>query len=282
MNRLIILILSMLAVTIITHAQDTLYFDVQNKRVASLDSASSFRTYTIDSSHKGNLIENAYAISGKLRSSCSIFLQFKLNANKNLIEAYTSGKITWHDPRMEKQIARLKDGTYKEWYENGQLRKEIDYKEGKMNGHYISYWENGQIKREEYVGSNKPTEGKCFDQLGNLLKYTPIEQMPEFPGGKEKLFEFMRENLKYPIIMMENKVQGKVIVQFVVGKDGSLSDIKILRSLHPSGDKEAERIISIMPKWKPGIQEDEPVLVKYTLPISFKLTSKDNTAPYGM
>lgn len=281
MNRQVILILVLLTVTVIAHAQDTLYFDINNKRVASLDSASSYRIYTMDNIREGNLIESAYSKSGKLQSSCSLLLQFTMNANKAMVEAYTSGKISWNDPRMEKQIESLKDGTYKEWYENGQLCKEIEYKEGKMKGHYISYWENGQIKREEYIGTDKSVEGKCFDQFGNGIKYTPIEQMPEFPGGEAMLFRFLANNVKYPIIMANQDIQGKVIVQFTVEKDGSLSDIKILRKLHPAGDKEAIRIISIMPKWKPGIKEDEPAATTYTLPINFILQHMNNTDQFG-
>lgn len=277
MNRQAILILVLLAVTVIAYAQDTLYFDANNKRVATLDSASSYRIYTMDNIREGNLIERVYSKSGKLQSSCSLLLQFTMNANKDIIEAYTSGKIPWYDPRMERNIESLRDGTFKEWYENGQLRKEIEYKEGKMNGHYISYWENGQIKREEYVGRDKLIEGKCFDQLGNLLKYSPLEQMPEFPGGEQMLLKFLCDNVKYPATMHELGIQGKVIVQFAVEKDGSLSDIKILLKLHPAGDKEAIRIISIMPKWKPGIKEDEPAATTYILPINFILQQMNNT-----
>lgn len=276
MNRQAILILILLTVTVVVYGQDTLYFDTNNKRLASLDSASSYRIYTTDKIREGNLIESVYSKSGKIKSSCSLLLQFTMNANKTMVEAYTSGKISWNDPRMEKQIESLKDGTYKEWYENEQLRKEIEYKEGKMKGHYISYWENGQIKREEYMGSDKSVEGKCFDQFGNVVKYTPIEQMPEFPGGEAMLFRFLANNVKYPIIMANQNIQGRVVAQFTVGKDGSLSDIKIIHSIHPAGDKEAIRIISLMPKWKPGILEDEPVLVTYTLPIVFNITNSDD------
>jgi len=281
MNRQAILILILLTVAVVVHAQDTLYFDTNNKRLASLDSASSYRIYTTDNIREGNLIERVYSKSGKMESSCSLLLQFAMNANKAMVEAYTSGKISWNDPRMEKQIEYLKDGIYKEWYENGQLRKEIEYKEGKMNGHYISYWENGQIKREEYIGSDKSVGGKCFDQFGNEIKYTPMEQMPEFPGGEVMLIRFMCNNIKYPIVMQVSNVQGKVVAQFVVGKDGSLSDIRIKRSIHPAGDKEALRIISLMPKWKPGIKEDEPVSVTYILPIVFKITDINNIDPFG-
>jgi len=280
MSRHATFIFLFFTVTLVVSAQDTLYFDAGKKRVASMDSAVSYRICIPDKIRNGNMIENNYSKSGKLKSSCSFILQFKKNANKAIVESYIAGKLRWNDPEIEKVVQKSKDGTYKEWYDNGQLRKEIEYKEGKMNGHYISFWENGQIKREEFPGSDKPVEGKCFDRSGTEIKHTPIEQMPEFPGGIEGLRNFLTQNVKYPLTMAEEKVEGKVVAQFVVRKDGSLSDIKIVRSIHPDGDKEAMRVISLMPKWKPGIQEDEPVLVKFTLPITFKLTESYNNDPF--
>ncbi|MFZ4455188.1 MAG: TonB family protein [Bacteroidales bacterium] len=278
MNRKSVLILLLLTVTVIIHAQDTLYFDINDKRVASLDSASSYRVYVTDNIRDGNLIESIYSMSGKLRSSCSLLLQFSLYAKKELVEAYTSGQIAWHDSRLNEYIESLKDGTYKEWYENGQLRKEIEYSEGKMNGHYLSYWENGQKKREEsYLDGKKSVEGKSFDQLGNLLKYSPLEYKPEFPGGEKMFQKFICENIRYPSFMVEQGVQGKVIVKFRVEKDGRLTNLKIITSPHPAGSKEAMRLISLMPKWKPGILEDEPIPVWFTLPISFSI---EDSSPF--
>ena len=99
--------------------------------------------------------------------------------------------------------------------------------------------------------------------------FVSVEQMPEIPGGKEELFKFISNNLKYPD--MVGDFEGRVIVQFVVEKDGSISDIKVIRSLHPEYDKEAMRVIKLMPKWLPGNQRGKAVRVSYILPIVFKL-----------
>jgi TonB family protein len=274
------LIFLLFTVTNFVRAQDTLYFDVKNKRVISMDSASSYKIYTPDKNRKGNLIEITYSKMGKIKSSCSLYLKFKRNANKAIVESYTSGKITWNDPSIQEYVEKINDGTYKAWYENGNLYKEIEYKEGKMNGHYISYWENGQIKREEFIGGDKLVEGKCFDYDGNEIKHTPMEQMPEFPGGEEKLMDFLSQNIEYPIVMRDEKVQGTVFVKFTVGKDGSLFNIRIFRSLHFAGDEEAIRVIKLMPNWKPAILEGEPVSSTCFLPITFKLTEKYKTFPF--
>lgn len=99
-----------------------------------------------------------------------------------------------------------------------------------------------------------------------------VEEMPEFPnGGQAGLMQYLAKNIKYPTIAQENGTQGRVVCQFVVNKDGSIVDVKVLRGVDPYVDKEAVRVISTMPKWKPGKQRGKPVRVKYTVPVMFRL-----------
>ena len=98
-----------------------------------------------------------------------------------------------------------------------------------------------------------------------------VEEMPEFPGGLSECMKFLGKNIKYPTISQENGVQGRVIVQFVVNKDGSIVDPVVVRGVDPYLDKEALRVISSMPKWKPGKQRGKAVRVKYTVPVTFRL-----------
>lgn len=98
-----------------------------------------------------------------------------------------------------------------------------------------------------------------------------VEQMPDFPGGQAALMQYLAKNIKYPTIAQENGTQGRVIVQFVVNKDGSIVDAKVVRSVDPYLDKEALRVINTMPKWKPGMQRGKPVRVKFTVPVMFRL-----------
>lgn len=105
------------------------------------------------------------------------------------------------------------------------------------------------------------------------------EKRPEFPGGVQALYKFLSSNLKYPSDAKKEGVQGRVICQFTVNKDGSVTDICVLRSVYPSLDREAVRVISIMPKWEPGEQRGKKVKCKFKLPITFKLSTpkKDDT-----
>lgn len=101
--------------------------------------------------------------------------------------------------------------------------------------------------------------------------YDVVEQMPSFPGGISGLRTYLNQNIRYPAEAQENCVQGRVVVSFVVGKDGHISDVTVLRSVDPSLDKEAIRVIRNMPRWTPGKQGGEPVRVRYNVPVSFRL-----------
>ena len=101
--------------------------------------------------------------------------------------------------------------------------------------------------------------------------YDVVEQMPSFPGGISGLRTYLNQNIRYPAEAQENCVQGRVVVSFVVGKDGHISDVTVLRSVDPSLDKEAVRVIRNMPRWTPGKQGGEPVRVRYNVPVSFRL-----------
>lgn len=119
-------------------------------------------------------------------------------------------------------------------------------------------------KNEVIVEEKKPVveETKVF---------TSVEQMPQFPGGEAELLKWISTHIKYPAIAMENNVQGKVVVQFVVTRDGSIGEVKIARGKDPDLDKEAMRVVKTLPKFIPGKMNGQAVNVWYTLPINFKL-----------
>ena len=114
------------------------------------------------------------------------------------------------------------------------------------------------------------------DEEEEEIVFLVVETMPEFPGGQQEMMKFIATNIQYPAIAIENGIQGRVICQFVVEKDGMVTDIQVVRSSGDASlDKEAIRVINSMPKWKPGKQRGKPVRVKYTIPINFRL--QDNT-----
>ena len=98
-----------------------------------------------------------------------------------------------------------------------------------------------------------------------------VEEMPHFPGGPAALQAFLSSNTKYPVVAQENGVQGRVIVSFVVERDGSITDVRVVRSVDPSLDRAASRVVRSMPRWSPGKQNGSTVRVKYTVPVVFRL-----------
>jgi protein TonB len=105
----------------------------------------------------------------------------------------------------------------------------------------------------------------------NQQVFDVVEKMPEYPGGQAALFEYLQKNVKYPADAEKKKVEGRVLVTFVVNTDGSITDIEVVRKTFPSLDAEAVRVISGMPRWKPGEQKGQKVRVKYTVPLTFRL-----------
>ncbi|MBR1426968.1 MAG: energy transducer TonB [Paludibacteraceae bacterium] len=125
--------------------------------------------------------------------------------------------------------------------------------------------------KEEEIVIAAPVEAPVEEEEEEVV-FKVVEQNPEFPGGVQALMKYLGENVKYPVIAQENGIQGKVVCQFTVNKDGSVVDVEVVRSAGDASlDKEAVRVIKSMPKWHPGKQRGKAVRVRYTLPVNFRL-----------
>lgn len=105
----------------------------------------------------------------------------------------------------------------------------------------------------------------------NNMVFDVVEVMPQFPGGQIAMMKYIMENMKYPEQAMKEGIQGRVTVRFIVEKDGSISDVKPVLSVHPLLNKEAVRVVESMPKWTPGKHNGKPVRVRFNVPVMFKL-----------
>jgi protein TonB len=127
--------------------------------------------------------------------------------------------------------------------------------------------ETGEAVEVKYTPMEVEEENVEEDKIFEI-----VEKAPEFPqGGMAGLMQYLSKNIRYPAIAQENGVQGRVTVQFVVNRDGSIVDAVVVKGIDPYLDKEALRVISTMPKWKPGEQRGKPVRVKFTVPVMFRL-----------
>lgn len=156
--------------------------------------------------------------------------------------------------------------------------------------------EDNQLKQQEDLNESTTKIGaldvKGNDEAGEVLKvekaeieqpkpepkkeednkvFDVVEQQPAFPGGQGALLSWLSSNIHYPAVAEENGIQGRVVVSFVVEKDGSISNVQVVRGVDPSLDKEAARVVKSMPKWTPGKQNGQAVRVKYNVPVTFKL-----------
>ncbi len=112
----------------------------------------------------------------------------------------------------------------------------------------------------------QPKEEEVTEEI-----FVVVEEQPEYPGGNAAMMQFLSDNIRYPVIAQENGIQGRVICNFVVERDGSITDVQVVRGVDPSLDREAVRVIQQMPRWKPGKQRGQAVRVRFTLPVVFRL-----------
>ena len=116
-----------------------------------------------------------------------------------------------------------------------------------------------------------PEQPTVVDMELNPLNFRVVEELPEFPGGATELMKWLTKNLRYPVTAQQRKVQGKVVAQFIVNTDGSISNIEIVQPADPALDREALRVLRMMPKWKAGQQKEKPCRTQVCIPIVFKL-----------
>ena len=159
----------------------------------------------------------------------------------------------------------------------GMKAKEVAVKDvqGKLK---VQLYSDGSAQGLQSAPPPPPMSPQISTDPSDLV-FTVVEVMPEFPGGQGALLQFLAKSIKYPVIAQQNGIQGRVTCSFVVGKDGVIRNIEVIRGVDPSLDLEAARVISMMPKWKPGMQKGKEVSVKYTVPVTFRLQGKEDNKP---
>lgn len=260
------LLLSIVAA--VSAQQDTVFYDAYGKRTKTRALAKRYSICIPDTSRANAVVQFTYYISGKLKKQEPMLLRL----NKQVYPDKVPATLSWNNIELRNKMIKTKDGIVREWYENGRLCREVTYKNGKLNGRFLSYWEDGKVRRIDSLANDSSVGGSCFDRQGNkLTTYLPVFQKPQYPGGPKELYTFLGRNLRYPHSMQEHNISGKVIAEFTVLKDGSISSVKIKKSLCEDADAEVLRLFSIMPEWIPGSFDGEPVSVRHSLPISFRL-----------
>ena len=241
-----------------------LLYDIKNAKVLELTDV-----LTSSAIKKYELPQKPVDVSIKLKDDSLIFTNYekkpyntvgiKVSTNK---EDLTSGfnNLLSECETQARNVKRSQTLAY----EYNLLKSEIDAWQAEIermrnnNQNMV----DGEVLMAKEVIAKGVEEEKVFDV---------VEQMPEFPGGPQALFTWLSQNIKYPAIAEENGVEGRVLVTFVVERDGSIVDVRVVKSVDPSLDEEAVRVVKSMPRWIPGKQKGETVRVKYTTPVAFRL-----------
>lgn len=237
-----ILVITFCLAALACYGQDTTYYDFNWNIRKSVNNAHYYTITHRDQADTNKVKESVFYLNGQLKT-------------ERFYSDYKNKKV---------------DGKLKEWYESGKLRKDIDFNNGKYDGNLITYWDNGKPKRIDVFKNDSLISGKCFNSDGKEVIYYDYERVAEFPGGINNLMRFISLSVKYPEIMQKKGIGGRVLVGFVVNKNGSITDVKIVQSVNDLLDAEAMRVVKSMPVWNPGLQDGETIKVSYTIPIAFK------------
>lgn len=207
-------------------------------------------------------------------------------SDKNERPNWLDGTWKWNESTLvidgchigEKINSKFHEGTCS--YSDGFLtyRFSDDHEQAAEYVLFIDLFNKAIEAGEEGENYRKISNSTSFEELREQTEeentnkvLDECEQMPEFPGGTAALMRYLSENMKYPVEAQENGIQGRVVVSFIVETDGSISNIQVARSVAPSLDAEAVRVVSSMPKWYPGMNKGHYVRVKYNVPVTFRL-----------
>ncbi|MFT5600937.1 MAG: TonB family protein [Flavobacteriales bacterium] len=182
---------------------------------------------------------------------------------------YDNGQLitTYNYNEQGKEI-----GEHISWHKGGEKKCEGKFKNGNKEGEWKWYFENNQMSSKEQFSKDSVLNFQFFTEKGEeITEGLSYETEPEYPGGTDSLYIFLGDKMKYPAAAMDKNIEGKVYVSFIVENDGEVLEAKVIGSAHPLLDKEALRVINIMPNWTPGIQHNQIVRVIYNIPINFQI-----------
>ena len=255
--------------------------DFEKARVALLEAAqlnnSDAECVLAHMYENGNGVEQDYAIAAQwyrkaaeknvasAQNSLAYFYDEGLGVEQSFIEA-----AKWYKKAADNNNASAQYN-YADMLVNGigvekDLAQGLEYyKKARANGVQQAASEISKTERL-LMSENPEAEGSGPDDT-----YISAEVMPEYPGGNQAVLEYLRTQIKYPTVCRENRIEGRVVVSFTINKDGSITDLQVVRGVHPALDSEAVRVVSNMQAWRPGYINGKPVRVRYSIPINFRL-----------
>lgn len=185
------------------------------------------------------------------------------------LHCYCDGRVQREERHLESEsVSPIPDGLSRKYFNDGSVQWEREFAKG-HNLSNVAYWKGGRIKRKEVFERDSLVAGSCFKEDGSPDLYRPFMRQPEYKGGQDALLRYMRNKTRYPKKAIEDDITGTVYVSFVVAKDGTITNCRIARSVHPLLDAEALKVVSEMKPWTPGTMDDEPINCRYSMPVVF-------------
>ena len=272
---------------------DTMYFNRQWQQ-CSRDSAYYYREVFAGTGKKVQFQVKDYYPSGKLQMEGTFlsihpdrkdghFVYYYSNGNKMQEADYLENEPTgvyqeWYANSKPKIYSVIKDGNldgpYKTWSESGVPQLDVVYRNGNLNGKFVSFYENGMPVRDDRYRNGELVNKQCYTRSGKDTLWFPYLQMPQFPGGENKLSEYIDKEMIYPKEALQMQREGQVTVEFSIERDGRISKVSILKSDREYFNSEALRLVSSFPKWIPGRKDGQLVEVTLSLPIRFILKNE--------
>jgi periplasmic protein TonB len=182
---------------------------------------------------------------------------------------YTEKGILIKEGEFKKNV---EESEWKLYYDNGKLMRIENYLQGNLEGSLKSYYSNEKLRREEEYKNGKLLKGNCYTAKGKDTAFYSAYQTPEFTGGLIALKKYLLDNMKYPKDASEKGIEGSVFIKFTVTAKGNIENAFIQKTIYPSLDAEALRLVKGMPKWQSGRKNDMPQKVVFNIPIPFKLS----------
>jgi len=221
---------------------------------------------------RGNFREGlrvGYFVSYSSEGKVSRMLQYSVNPVGKNLGYYNDFKIVNYSDASGSLIINNGAGYCKCYLTSDKLREDGKVVNGLRDSTWLGYENDILVLKESYSNGDFINGVRYYND--KEIVYDKFEIQAEFPGGIGELYKFLNKNIRYPVDMRRYGISGKVFVQFVIGRDGSISDAQIIKSLHRSGDEESLRLIKMMPKWNPSVQRGNPVNSKFVLPLTFNL-----------
>lgn len=277
MKGKVVTIAALLSASSALFAQETVYLDKTFQWTTDKEKAVEYAVITPEK--KGQVKVDFYMLDGRMKG-----IGHYSAYTPQMKDRVRNGVCTFLYPNGKDSLVSIYkhnklEGQSTVYYPEGQTKLITSYKDGNLEGPLLQYYPDGKVRREEHYANNQCKGGKLFSAEGNELAFEPYFLFPQFPGGIEALLEVLKENIRYPQDAKIAKKEGRVLIQFIIDQEGKLVKPRVQRSVYPSLDQEAMRVIqSIVStyQWSPGKIDGELKRISYTAPIMFRLPYNTN------